>query len=129
MRLVRFQMLRSFVLLMGILVLTFSLPNRLPGQYTTASLGGTVVDQSGAAIADAKVTVLNTDTGFTQTVSSGAGGEYLFSRLPVGSYRLTVEKEGLTTYVQSGIQLTVSQAATQTARRKSGDLCSRTIHG
>jgi len=88
-----------------------------------------VVDQSGAAIADAKVTVLNTETGFTQTVSSGAGGEYLFSRLPVGSYRLTVEKEGLTTYVQSGIQLTVSQAATQTARRKSGDLCSRTIHG
>src|SRR2546422_5638057 len=120
MRLVRFPTLRSFVLLIGILVLTFSLPDRLPGQYTTASLGGTVVDQSGAAIADAKVTVLNTDTGFTQTVSSGADGAYLFSRLPVGNYRLTVEKEGLTTYVQSGIQLTVSQAATQSVTMNIG---------
>ena len=84
-----------------------------------------MVDQSGAAIADAKVTVLNTETGFTQTVSSGADGGYLFSRLPVGNYRLTVEKEGLTTYVQSGIQLTVSQAATQSVTMNIGAVSNR----
>jgi hypothetical protein len=87
--------------------------NRAWGQFTTASLSGTVVDQSDAAVPDARVTVQNVDTGFTQSVTSGAAGDYLFSRLPIGNYKLTVEKQGLTTYVQSGITLTVSQSATQ----------------
>src|SRR5690242_17164340 len=98
MRPIRFLKPCSFILFVYVLILSF--PNRLPGQYTTASLGGTVVDQSGAAIPDARVTVLNTETGFTQTVSSGPDGGYLYSRLPVGNYRLTVEKEGMTSYVQ-----------------------------
>lgn len=37
-------------------------------QYTTASLGGTVVDESGAAIPSAVVTVKSPTTGFTQKV-------------------------------------------------------------
>src|SRR5438445_9976029 len=104
---------RSVVLLVGILALAGFLPNRLAGQFTTATLSGNVTDQSGAAIPDAKVTVLNADTGFTQTVTTGPAGDYLFSRLPIGKYKLTVEKEGMTTYVQSGIELAVSQTATQ----------------
>src|SRR6266478_1869310 len=104
---------RSVVFLVGILALGGLLPNRLAGQFTTATLSGTVTDQSGAAIPDAKVTVLNADTGFTQTVTTGPAGDYLFSRLPIGKYKLTVEKEGMTTYVQSGIELAVSQTATQ----------------
>jgi hypothetical protein len=83
------------------------------GQFTTASLSGNVVDQSGAAIPDAKVTMQNVDTGFTQTVTTGPAGDYLFSRLPVGNYKLTVEKSGFAPYVQAGIQLAVSQTATQ----------------
>jgi hypothetical protein len=82
-------------------------------QFTTASLSGNVVDQTGAAIPDARVTVQNAGTGFTQSVTTGPTGDYLFSRLPVGKYRLTVEKEGLQTYVQTGIELAVNQAATQ----------------
>lgn len=99
--------------LAAVLTVVFSFPDRLAAQFTTASLSGTVADQSGASVPDAKVTVQNTDTGFTQTVNTGAAGDYLFPRLPVGKYKLTVEKEGLQTYVQSGIELTVSQTATQ----------------
>src|SRR5579863_9716114 len=104
---------RSVLILIGILTLSVLIPNRLAGQFTTATLSGNVTDQSGAAIPDAKVTVLNTDTGFNQTVTTGPAGDYLFSRLSVGKYKLTVEKEGMTTYVQSGIELAVSQTATQ----------------
>src|SRR3954454_7567730 len=82
-------------------------------QYTTASLGGTVTDTSGGALADARVTARNTETGFTQTTNTDASGAFLFSRLPVGSYELRVEKTGFTEYVQSGITLTVNQAANQ----------------
>ncbi len=85
----------------------------LAAQFTTASLSGNVTDASGASVPDAKVIVSNVDTGFTQQVTSGAAGDYLFPRLPVGSYRLTVEKAGFATYIQSGIQLAVSQASTQ----------------
>src|SRR5690349_9955190 len=104
---------RSAGFLLAILALSGLIPNRLAGQFTTATLSGNVTDQSGAAIPGAKVTVLNTDTGFTQTVITGTAGDYLFSRLPIGKYKLTVEKEGMTTYVQSGMELDVSQTATQ----------------
>jgi len=82
-------------------------------QFTTASLSGTVVDTTGASVPDARVTVANVDTGFTQSVVTNSIGDYLFPRLPVGKYSLTVEKSGFTTYVQSGIGLVVNQAATQ----------------
>ncbi len=95
-------------------------PNHLTAQFTTATLSGNVVDQSGASIPDAKVTVQNVDTGFTQSVNSGPAGEYLFSHLPVGKYKLTVEKSGFTSYLQTGIELAVSQTATQSVTLKIG---------
>ena len=107
------ELLRSFVVLVTALSVALVLPNRSSAQFTTASLSGNVVDQTGAAIPGAKVTVQNVDTGFTQTVETGTAGEYLFTRLSIGKYKLTVEKEGLQTYVQSGIELEVSQTATQ----------------
>ena len=89
-------------------------------QYTTGSLGGTVVDQTGALVPEAKLTVQNADTSFTQSVSTGADGAFLFPRLAVGNYKLTVEKAGFATYVQEGITLTLNQAATLTVQLKVG---------
>jgi hypothetical protein len=103
-----------------ILVMTLFGTGPLFAQYTTASLGGTVVDASGAAIPGATVTVLSTQTGFTRTVQSGTAGEYVFPALPVGTYKLTVEKAGFQTYIQTGIVLTVNQAATQQVVLKVG---------
>ena len=60
------------------------------------------------------------DTGLIQTTTTGAAGQFVFTTLPVGRYRLTVEKTGFTTYVQEGIQLTVNQAANQTVTLKVG---------
>ena len=82
-------------------------------QFTTARLGGTVTDKAGAAIAGATLRVEQVTTGYTQTGKAGSDGGYLFPSLPVGSYRLTVQMDGFTTYVQSGIELTVGQTATQ----------------
>jgi len=89
-------------------------------QYTTASLGGSVTDPSGAAVPEAKVTTENVATGFTQTTTTGATGEYLLPNLPVGNYRLTVQKEGFTTYVQAGITLAVNQTASQNVQLQVG---------
>jgi len=94
----------------------------LYAQYTTASLGGTVLDASGASVPGAKVTVRNVETEFTQTTSRDSAGAFLFTRLPVGDYEIKVEKEGFSTYVQKGIKLTVNQAASLTVTMKVGEV-------
>ena len=81
-------------------------------QFTTASLSGSLLDPSGASLPDAQVTVRNVDTGFTLTIKSDSAGAFRFSRLPVGTYQMTVEKPGFTTYVPSGIQLSGNQNET-----------------
>lgn len=91
-------------------------------QFTTASLTGTVHDSSAALLPEARVTVRNMDTGFTQTVNTDASGSFLFPRLPVGNYELRLEKGGFSTYVQSGIQLTVNQVANQTVTIQLGQV-------
>ncbi len=98
----------------GIVVLLLALAaSPCVAQFTTANLGGTVVDETGASVPQSKVTVLNKDTGFTKTDMSTADGAFAFPALPIGAYRLTVEKAGFSTYVQEGITLTVNQTASQ----------------
>src|SRR5215469_821912 len=93
--------LRPLAVVSGMVAFWFLMAAPVPAQFTTASLSGIVTDASGASIPGATVTVMNLDTGFRQTVASGATGEYLFPRLPIGAYKLTVEKSGFSTYVQS----------------------------
>ena len=85
----------------------------LSAQFTTARLGGIVVDASGGSMPESKVTVLNKETGFTKSDQTGGDGTFAFPGLPVGTYRLTVEKTGFSTYIQDGITLNVNQSANQ----------------
>ena len=56
------------------------------GQFT-----GIVTDPSGAAIANAKVTVTNVATNLSVTAASNQSGSYTLKELPVGSYKVTVD--------------------------------------
>jgi hypothetical protein len=103
---------RSAIAVFGILALTvLLLPHKASAQFTTASLGGMIRDSSGAGIPDAAVNVLNISTGFTQESRTSANGAFLFSRLPIGTYVLRIEKQGFSTYVQDQIVLNVDQSA------------------
>jgi hypothetical protein len=99
--------LRPLLALAGVLWMTVF----LVAQYNLASLGGTVADVSGAAVPDAKITAQNTDKGMIRTVSTGPDGAFVIPGLPVGTYTVTVEKQGFTTQIRRGIILTVDQAA------------------
>ena len=59
----------------------------------TGTLMGKVVDASGAAVANAKVTAVSADTGQAQTATTGADGVYRFT-LPPGNYRVKFEAAG-----------------------------------
>ena len=84
----------SRIAVLGVLALFVLSPQYAWSQFTTASLGGTVLDASGAGIPDALVNVLNVQTGFAQDVRTSASGSFLFSRLPIGTYQLRIEKQG-----------------------------------
>jgi len=94
----------------------------LRAQFTTASLSGTVFDPSREPVPQAKVSVENIATGYSQTVMTGAEGDYDFPQLPVGTYKLAVEKQGFETYIQVGITLTVNQSSTQQVTLKLGQV-------
>lgn len=68
--------------------------------YSTASssvslvLRGTVIDSSGAAIVNAKVILVALDTSESRTTVSNATGDFSFSDLSPGKYRLAVLSTG-----------------------------------
>ena len=77
-----------------------------------ASLNGTVLDPTGAAVPNAKITVTNTATGLTRDTTASEAGLYSFSRLPVGPYDVNVEASGFKTEKRTGVNLSVGAVAT-----------------
>src|SRR5215469_12965840 len=73
-----------------------------------SQISGTVRDSTGAVIPNAQVTVTQTSTGMTRSVQTGPEGDYTILSLPVGPYRITVTKDGFSSYVQEGIVLQVA---------------------
>src|SRR6266496_3151096 len=63
-----------------------------------AQLSGTVLDESGGALPGVEVTVTQTDTGMTRFVITGEKGEYVFTSLPVGPYKLSAKLSGFSTF-------------------------------
>jgi hypothetical protein len=77
----------------------------------TASITGTVIDPSGAAISSAEVAVSNQAQGITRTAETNASGEYLFAGLPIGSYDISVTANGFKKYDAKGVILRVAEKA------------------
>jgi len=75
----------------------------------TASLRGTVTDQSGAVIVGTNVTLTNKGTNVVFTTETNATGNYVFPVVPVGTYKLKVDKAGFVTFEQKGIALELNQ--------------------
>src|SRR6185295_11900189 len=61
---------------------------------STATLKGRVTDASGAIVRGATVTVRMEETGVQRSATSVASGEYQFTFLPVGAYRVEIQAAG-----------------------------------
>ncbi|WP_158968312.1 TonB-dependent receptor [Paraglaciecola sp. L3A3] len=60
-------------------------------------LSGKVLVDGNNPLADAQITVVDTETGLTRTIESDDTGSYRFSKLPVGFYEVTVKRDGYET--------------------------------
>src|SRR5260370_38339969 len=77
-------------------------------QAVTGSISGAVTDKSGATIAAAHLTLLNTATGAQRTVQTNEAGQFVISSVDPGEYSLTVQAPGFKTLQRNGVRLTPS---------------------
>ena len=106
-RLVKLWCLGMAVLL-GTILLGFSAS--VMGQAVNATLLGTVTDSSGAAVANAKITITETNTGISHTSQTNESGNYVFPDLPPGTYRVIAEQTGFKRESRAGIDLVVNSS-------------------
>ena len=76
-----------------LLVIMLFLAGSARGQFT-GNIQGTVEDQSGAVVAQAKVDLVNTVTQVSASTTTDASGSYRFLSLAPGSYKITVAAKG-----------------------------------
>ena len=98
---------KSSVLACLTLFLSFFGPTVAHAQFDTATVVGTVRDNSGAVVPGATVTLTNLDTGISMTRVSDASGSYEFMNVRVGRYKVTAELQGFSTALADNIQVTV----------------------
>ena len=82
-------------------------------QTNTGQLTGNVSDQKGAAIADATVSVTSLSTGEKRTSTSSSEGNYSFTNLGVGAYRISVTKSGFKETTVNNVAVNVASVTRQ----------------
>jgi len=85
-----------------------------------AEITGIVTDTSGAAVPDAKVSIINQDTGAKIVVGTNSAGNYSTPPLPIGTYTIEVEKEGFKHATHPGIVLSGAQSFRQDVKLELG---------
>ncbi len=96
-------------------------------QLTTASLSGTIFDESGAILPGATIRIKHVETGSARTMVSDDQGRYKAVALEPGSYEASAELSGFQTSVRSGIKLAVGQEAVINFSLKVGEITERIV--
>jgi Carboxypeptidase regulatory-like domain/TonB-dependent Receptor Plug Domain len=83
----------------------------LHAQTDTGRITGIVTDPTGAVVPGTTLKLTNTDTGAIQTITSGSDGNFTFSAVPRGNYRVNANHTGFKSLDQI-FTLEVSQVQT-----------------
>ncbi|HMV50485.1 MAG TPA: carboxypeptidase-like regulatory domain-containing protein, partial [Blastocatellia bacterium] len=68
-------------------------------QFDTATVLGTVRDAGGAVMPGVNVTLKNIDTSIAVNAQTDADGNFQFTNVRIGNYRVSAEKSGFSTAV------------------------------
>jgi outer membrane receptor protein involved in Fe transport len=101
--------LRLLFLALAVPVMFVLTSVRLHAQADTGSIQGTIKDQTGAVIPNAKVILTNEGTNLSLTMTSGADGTYIFAPVRIGTYAVSAEAEGFAKAVQAHVTLNIQQ--------------------
>ncbi|MEJ7608380.1 MAG: TonB-dependent receptor, partial [Bryobacteraceae bacterium] len=91
-------------------------------QSFTASVRGTVLDESKALIGAAKIVVTDTERGTVFNSTADESGRFVVTALPPGSYVLRAEAAGFKKFSSGRFTLSVQEQATINATMEVGDI-------
>ena len=120
-----FMVVRPVIILS--LLMGLSWPLSVRAQVITATVLGTVKDQSGAVLPGATVTAKSENTGSVRTVVSDEAGRYRIPALPVGHYEVRAELSGFRSELRQGIELAVGQELALDLTLSVGDLTEQVV--
>lgn len=99
------RLLSQRIILVGLLTGTAW----LEGQVVGGAISGTVHDETGAALPDARIVIRNLETGAERNLTTDPAGRYAAPSIAVGRYQVEASKEGFSSQVKTGIDLVVGQ--------------------
>ena len=114
---------KFFAIFILVLALLLAAP-AIYGQVdvSSATLKGTVLDQTAAAVPGATITVFNADRGFSKSVTAGDDGSYQIPLLQPGNYRVEVTMDGFDKAVANSVELTIGASVVFDIRLKVGSV-------
>ncbi len=98
------------------ILLTFTSSTLLQAQTFRGGISGTVTDVTGATIAGAAVSAVETSTNLSYKTVSSSAGEFSFTNLPLGSYTVTISFTGFATAKYDKVQVEASSSYTLSAK-------------
>jgi hypothetical protein len=108
---------RLYAVMLGIVLLCSSVYAEPSG-----GIAGTARDTTGAAIANAKVTLVRSSTSATYTTTTDEQGAFQFIQMAPDVYRLTIEAQGFKRYTIKALQVLVDTNTSTTAVLEVGDV-------
>jgi hypothetical protein len=99
----------------------------LLAQQETGGLTGQVTDQSGAVIANARVTVTNQGTGVAFAATTSADGFYSAPQLAPGFYSVSAESPGLSKAIRKDIEVRVADRLRVDLPMQVGDVTQQVV--
>ena len=111
--------MRLRVVLVVLVLLATTTPFAV-AQITTATISGTIKDETGGVLPGVDIVVTNIETGLTRSSVSDSQGYFVVQGLAPGRYEARASLQGFATGVQNGIVLAVAQQAALTLTLKVG---------
>ncbi len=90
-----------------VLLMMFVFPLTLSAQFDTASVLGTIRDESGAVLAGATVTLTNQATGISATAQTNENGSYEFLTVKIGTYKIEASLASFSTARLENVRVAV----------------------
>jgi hypothetical protein len=97
----------KFLLIAPLVLLSWLPAAPVLAQFDTATIVGTVKDDSGGVVPGATVTLTNLETGIVVTRVTDENGNYEFQTVRIGRYKVTAELEGFSIALADNVQATV----------------------
>ena len=92
---------------LSVFLTIFLFPRTLSAQFDTASVLGTIRDESGAVLAGATVTLTNQATGISATAQTDENGSYEFLTVKIGTYKIEASLASFSTARLENVRVAV----------------------